>query len=500
MKNKSILILLALFSFIQTNIAQEQVTFEQFGAKGNGKDETRIILAALSHAKEKKLPVNLSGGKKYIFSPQQTVDITGIPAINGNGTIDASGAGPNAGNEQMNYLFRVSGKKILVQAGVTGINKGINSVTLKPGLNLSTGDILFITSIEPLPNNKRKYNRKGQRAIVNSYNRNSGVLTIKDSFYFDIEKAYIWKQTEQPVIEIEKGIHFVTSAMNFMSCIELQYAKGKISGSYDNFALAAIFFRSSEGEVENAVINLPVNKNNGYSYGVAVSDMSDVIIKNSTIDGGRHAITGTSGGLWTEDESGGNGKEKLGYPATLIIDGGTYKTTYDINAGLNEHLGTIDSHGSVYKVTIKNCTVYGGISLGADYGEVDNVIIYTNSKRAFNLGSDVSPGSDWGHYNISNTAIKISNDQQQQSLLFGKSDIKELNLSSVTVHGTKMSTVVMDFKDYAPGKFNINKLRIFEISDPKIWINDKSTLSLENSDVDRQGVKRIKRTPLPPQE
>lgn len=427
--------------------AQEYVTFEQFGAAGNGKDETSIIRQALMHAKDKQLPVKLMGGT-YTFSPRSNLDITGIPEINGHGTLDLSNTGPNAGLRSMTHVFTVKGEKQVLQDKIK-IVKGRSSIFLTSHLGLNTGDVLFITSAEPLPNIKRKYNCKGQRAIVRSYDQSSGELFITEPFYFDISNAFLWKNTIRPAIEIGQDVKFVTSKMNFLGCLEIIYAEADISGSYANFALAAISLRSSKGYFHNVRSELPVTTNNGYSYGISVADMSDANIENCTLNGGRHTVTGTGGGLWKKSESGGP-DEPAGYPASLLINGGTYTGSKNVN-GISELNGTIDSHGNVYKIEIRNCVIYGGINLGANYAVVDNITIYTDTKRAFNFGSDVQPGSDWGNYTIKNTVIKVD-DGLTKAILLSRSDVNSIRLEKIIFEGLNDNSLVADFRYPAPKK------------------------------------------------
>ncbi len=458
---------------------QAFISFEQFGAKGNGTDETSIILSAIKEAKDKKLPIRLMGGI-YKFSPGSMVDITGIPRIEGNGTIDLSDTGPNKGNNSMTHVFTVNGKKQLLQQGIK-IKKGEREVTLKQGLDLSADDILFITSAEPLPNPRRPYNCKGQRVKVKSYNPASGILMITDTFFFDIANAYTWKNTYMPQIEIGKDVRFVTSKMNFVGCLQVVYAKAIISGYYENFALAAISLRSSWGRFDNVKTNLPVTQNNGYSIGISIADMSEGFVTNCNLSGGRHNVSGTGGGLWRKSESGGPG-EAAGYPSVLEINGGTYTGIKNVN-GISEDNGTIDSHGNVYKMTVKNCIIYGGMNLGADYAFIDNVTVYTDSKRAFNFGSDVQPGSDWGHYRISNSKI-IVDKGNIKSVMLTKSDVNEISLSHVSISGLDENSLLADFRYPGPKKLDISELVLTNHGElnkaPRFLINRNSTLVIDD--------------------
>lgn len=502
MKYNTVLIVLSLLFFLPFEISaidgpgkyhqlQSFITFEQFGALGNGSDETQKLLTALQYARQQKKGVRLSGGKTYKFSPSQPVDITGIPFFDGHGKFDLTGVGETAGNPSIRSVFVVTGKKQLLQSAAHGLRAGSRSLNLNPGLDLAAGNIIFITSTEALPNNKRRYNRRGQRAVVESYNSTSGRLTIKDSFHFTISSAWFWKNTVKPRFQVGDSLSFVTLPMNMLSCFQFVYADAKVSGSYLNFALAAIYFRSSEGEVSNARIELPISSNNGYSYGVAISDMSDVTVRNASITGGRHTVCITSGGLWRANETGGSTNEALGYPAIGKIEGGVYKGSYVDD--VNENLGTLDSHGSAYYMFVNNCSIYGPVSLGAMHGLIQNCTIYTDNKRAFNIGSDVEAGSDWGEYIVSNSTIQLDRGNSK-SVFFGKAAINQLSISHVKIIGNSETTLIADFKDQPPVRIDIDRLLLAkEVRSPKLWINSKSRVSIKRSSVGMDKIKLIDR-------
>jgi hypothetical protein len=429
------------------------VTFEQFGAKGKGADETAAIIKALNFAKERKLPIRLSGGI-YKFSPTTETDITGIPAIEGTGTIDVSNTGPNAGYNSMTHVFTVRGTKELVKSGIA-VKSGQNKIVLGAGYSLKKNDVLFITSSEALPNQRRPYNCRGQRAIVSAYDNNTGALTITDTFYFNINRAFFWKNTFIPEISVGENIKFITSKMNFLGCMQIIYGKANISGEYENFALAAISLRSSEGKFNHVKTQLPVTSNNGYSIGISIADMSYGVVTNCTMNGGRHNISGTGGGIWRKSESGG-ADEAAGYPSVMEVFGGIYKGTKNVN-GISEDNGTVDSHGNVYKMTVRNCTIYGGLNLGADYAFIDNIKLFTDTKRAFNFGSDVLPGSDWGHYTITNSQVVVDT-LNKKSIMLAKSDVNEIKLSNVIFEGIDENTLLADFRYPGPKVLKINEV------------------------------------------
>ena len=465
----------------------KEVTFEEFGCKGNGKDETELILKAFEFAKGQRLPIKMSG-KTYIFSPTSTINITGIPAIVGSGTLDLSKTGKAAGNEQMTAIFHIEGKKEIVQRGVRTMSKGAREIQLDKNLVLSAGDVLFISSAEPLANQKREYYCKGQRAVVKKYEKITGRLELESPLFYTIQSAYIWKLIYQPSITIEKNIRFITAPMNFITCFRLYYAKGNISGYYKNFALTAVMFKSSDGVVHEMEADLPVSDNNGYSHCVEVADMSSVVIRNSKLTGGRHVISGVGGGLWEKEESGGRGH--AGYPSELEVNGGIYKGMLRAN-NITEHNATLDSHGLVENMIIKNCTIYGGINLGANKVLVDSVTIYTNEKRILNVGSDVNENADWGEYIIQNSRF-VAEERSTISLIYGKANVKSLVLKNIDVQNISGNSYLLDFRYFSPQKITIDNLRIRnKPTRPLIIGLRKGKFSIRDSDVDVETIKWI---------
>lgn len=475
-----------------SGISQDkEVTFEQFGVTGGSEDETSKMLVAFEFARKHQLPVRLQG-KTYKFSPRVTVDLTGIPALTGKGTFDLSGVGANAGNKAMTFVFNVKGAKSLIQGNISGIVKGKQTVVIQKGINnLTKGDIVFITSAEPLPNERRPYNCKGQRATVSSYNAATGQLTIDKPFFFDIGKAWLWKNDYRPVFSVDSTIRFVTSPMNFLGCFQLVYADARMSGHYEHFALAAISYRSSMGVCKGVYSNLPVTSNNGYSIGISVADLSETSILNCVMKGGRHTVSGTGGGLWRKSESGGS-DEPAGYPSDLSINGGTYTGTTNVR-DISEDNCTIDSHGNVHSMVVRNCTVYGGFNLGADYATIEHVDIYTDKKRAFNFGSDVKPGSDWGHYLVKHVRIVIDKGNTRP-VFYSKSDVAEIHFDRVTIEGNDDNTFLADFRYPPPKKVIVSDMNWPSVTlskPPRFLVHRLTDLEVRNSAMTRQDVKII---------
>ncbi|KIC93567.1 hypothetical protein [Flavihumibacter solisilvae] len=442
--------------------ASNEITLESFGVKGNGTDETAMILKALAAAREKKLPLRLLG-KTYVFSPTQTIDITGIPAFTGKGRFDLSRTGTAIGNKAMKAVFQVSGKIQMVQSGIREIKAGDTQLRLTSGLSLKPGDVMFLTSAEPLANTRRAYYNKGQRLIVKSYEKQTGLLSVAEPVNYSFNSACLWINNLIPEFSVDKDIEFVTAPMNFITCLRIYYAKARISGRYTNFALTAVMFKSSSGTVQEMQAELPVSSNNGYSHCIQVADMSDVAISNCRLSGGRHVISGTAGGLWEQNSCGGNGH--AGYPSRLTIDGGEYKGTFGV-ADITADIGTLDAHGVVQEMVIRNCTVYGGINLGANRMIVENVTIYPNGKYAFNVGSDVEPGSEWGQYSLQNITVRLKD--TDPAVFSSKADIMRLTIRGMKVEGFGRNNLLIDFRKQAPKEVDVSDLQGRGIDQPDI--------------------------------
>jgi hypothetical protein len=469
--------------------SKEYITFEQFGVKGNGTDETAAMLRAFDFAKKNKTGIKLLDGKTYKFSPQQPVDITGIPFFSGSGTFDLTKTGKAAGYERMLAVFHAEGRKKKIQNTTVTVKKGSSSVMINKGLDLINGDILFVTSSENLPNMKRPYYCKGQRCKVKHYNPKTGELKINEPFFYDIQAACLWLHEYIPEITIGKDLRFITSEMNFITCFRLYYAKANISGYYKNFALTAIMYKSSFGEVNQMEAELPLTDNNGYSHCVEIADMSDVTVKNCKLTGGRHVISGVGGGLWKKDECGGSGA--AGYPSVFTVDGGIYRGVKGVN-NITPDNATIDAHGLVENMIIKNCTVYGGINLGSKEATVTNVTIYCDEKRIFNVGSDVDADAVWGNYKISNCTF-YADGNSNVSLIYAKANIQKIEFRDITVSGISDKAVFMDFKYFTPQEILIsnNKFKGKVPSGNYILYKGKPRITISSSSFNLSNTKKV---------
>jgi hypothetical protein len=464
---------------------QDSITPEEFGIMAD-KDETAKFTQLINYARANRLFIRLTGGKTYIFSPLSTVDLTGMRGFTGSGTFDLRRTGSAVNNNSMTAVFQVQGTKKLLQTITSGMVQGNSILRIQPGLPIAAGDVLFLTSSEPLANTQRPYYYSGQRLKVAAYSRATGELKIKDTLYFNMRSACLWLNDDQPLFTVGKDLRFITAPMNFITCFRIFYAHANMSGYYQNFALTAIMYKSSEGTVKDMAADLPVTENNGYSHCIQVGDMSDVTIMNCHLTGGRHVVSGIGGGLWKGEECGGKGN--AGFPSRMVVDGGVYAGTKNI-ASIPADIGTVDSHGLIAEMQIRNCTIYGGINLGANQAIIENVKIYTDGKRAFNVGSDVRPGSDWGHYLIRRCVIYAQG--ANTALLISKADIKELKLEQIKVIGSN-SVALMDFRYNSPRLVEVQHVEAPGMTATHLILSRTGgKLNLINPGFSEQRVKRI---------
>lgn len=461
------------------------ITPEEFGIKP-GVDETIKLLQMFAAARAKQATIQFTGNKTYVFSPLTTVDITGIRGFAGAATFDLSATGAAVNNKSMTAVFELKGARSFIQNLNGKVTAGSKSIQLNKGLDINAGDILFLTSSENLPNLRRPYYAKGQRLTVATYHKSSGLLELSDTLFYSIQNGCLWKNNYQPQFSVSKQMRFITAPMNFISCFRLLYAHALISGYYKNFALTAVMFKSSGGEVVEMEADLPVTSNNGYSHCIQVGDLSFITIRNCRLTGGRHVISGIGGGLWKKEDCGGQGN--VGYPSVMVVDGGVYRGSSHVQ-DIGADIGTVDSHGVVEWMIVRNCSIYGGVNLGANHVLIENVKIYCDGKRAFNIGSDVQPGSHWGNYTIRNVEIYPNNNLY--ALFISKSDVQAVKLEKVRVIGSA-NIPIMDFRSASPHCVEIKRMEAKGmIADHLLLLPSKSQLFLENPGFEPGRVKRI---------
>lgn len=403
------------------------VRLDNFTTGDGVTDDTKGILAAIEEAKTKGLELVGSPGKIYKFSPTVETDITHIPSFR-NITFDMSGVTGDYRKSKRNSIeavFKITGTKAKLDSNIA-IGKGYSQMRLSPGLQISPGDILFITSMEQWVQPIHSNYYKGQRVTVNRYDTSTGVVTIYGSFYENIHRAHIWKNTSIPRFNLD-NCNFFTSNNNELICFYFRFANVSIDNStFKNFGYATIALNSSEGHFEGTQIFNNNTIGNGLSYGIAVWDLSKAFINNAHIEGGRHCITGGGGRTWREYEVGGKGSgDNVVFPPEYYVNGG-YFATDSIQGN-----GVIDAHGNVWMASIKNITAKGGLFLGAVHNIVENVQI--ESKKQY--GISIGYGFEGSSTTIINNVNIVVNDFHNVPFVT-EQKLKSLRINNLTILGS----------------------------------------------------------------
>lgn len=395
-------------------------------------DDTDGILAAIAEAKLRGLELVGTAGKTYRFSPKVESDITGIPSFR-NISFDMSsviGDRTKATPNSIEAVFKITGEKAKLSSNVV-VNKGQNQLSLPAGLQVAPGDILFVTSSQTWVQPVFPSYYRGQRVMVNKYDASTGIVTVYEPFYENIQKAYVWKNTTVPSFSVQ-NCHFRTASNNELICFYSRFANIKVDNSiFKNFGYAAIALNSSEGHFEGTQIFNSNKAGNGLSYGIAVWDLSKAFINNVHIEGGRHCITGGGGRTWFESEMEGiNTTDGMVFPGEYYINGGYF-------AGDNSQGdGIIDAHGNTWMASIKNITAKGGLFLGAVHNIIENVQIET--KRQFGIA--ITYGFDSSSTTIINNVSIVAKDFPNVPFIVSQK-LKSLRINNLIITGNLTANI-----------------------------------------------------------
>jgi hypothetical protein len=348
-----------------------------FKIKTDGTETLTEFLNAVTEAKAKKSKLWLPNGVIKL-SPTTTIDLTDIASLDGNNVIlDVSGATASP-------IFRAKGTKELLRSAFT-LTEGDNTINTIP-TTLNDGDILVVTSVEPIPNNARSSYFKGERLTVDAYDNTTKIATISPQLLYSYQNAYLWRINESK-IQFGRGLTFLGNSGDSSSqkCLELMFANVEIKSNFKNFNERHIDLITSSGVI-NVNIKQSYYTNSGTSYGIAVNDLSYVDI-TSEIYGCRHCIAG-GGGRWDSNESGGTGTQDCSYPSIYNITGGKYVTNDKFD------VGAIDAHGVVESITVTGAVIFGGVSVNARKIKINNNQIYHKNEPGLYISGD-GVSTDW---------------------------------------------------------------------------------------------------------
>ena len=361
-----------------------------FGALSDGTDRTSEFNNAVAVAKSTGASIEVAPGTLKI-SPTSTIDLSGVPSIIGNATIDVSGA--TAGT-----IFSVTGSRTLIASGLA-LSEGQSSFTVNTGLSIERGDTIVVTSVEALPNPARTYYFKGSRVVAETYDPGTGALVVYPGVDFSYTSAYVWLIRETQLV-VGNGIAIIGLEGGTQTGIEVKYGKASIHGTLKHFGATGIRYITSSGVITGSIADT-VYSGTGTSYGVSINDLSNVHINGATILAARHAVA-AGGGTWDEGDSGGTAGNSAAYPSSYTINGGHYGT----NGTLGQSYA-IDAHGVVNSITINGALIDGGLSIAARDSLVTNstIVFSQASVGGLYVGSEAASTS-WGRLVFSNNVIR----------------------------------------------------------------------------------------------
>ncbi len=361
-----------------------------FGAFSDGVDRTSEFANAVSAASAGGYALEVAPGTLKL-SNSTTLELGGVSKITGNATIDVSAATASP-------VFRVSGTRTLIASGIV-LAEGQTSLTVGAGLPIQRGDTIVVTSVEASPNPARTYYYKGSRVFAETYDNTTGSLTVYPGVDFSYTSAYVWLIKERHLV-IDGGISIVGAEGGSQLGVEAKYARVDMHGTLKHFGVTGIRYVTSSGTITGSILDT-VYSGTGTSYGVSVSDLSDVHISGATIIAARHAVA-AGGGVWDAGDSGGTAGTGAAYPSSYTINGGHYAS----NGSLASNYA-IDAHGIARSVIINGAIVDGGMSVAARESVItNNVITFSaSSLGGLYVGGD-TVSTSWGRLTFSNNTIR----------------------------------------------------------------------------------------------
>lgn len=361
------------------------VTYDQFGAKGDGEtDDYQYIKACHDYANENNIPVK-AGKKKYFISnvPNSIVVKTETDWNGAVFIIDEGNVGELRGNEferNVNIFSVQSYKEPIIINNLTGIN--ITKSTKKIPQLAGNGDCL----VDVINKTKKQFIRKGENADAGYYQTDQFRIdnegNVLDEIIWDFD--YITSITLYPIDENNLKVGnalFISNENQINSAIYLQ--------------------KGIEVLRSNTIIeNISHQVEEGFSYAsptrgiIYPKNCCNIITKNIR--------------LWSRRSQNGIASYDISFYKVInyIMDNvtdvkyldkkrwGCHTQNYTKNATvLNCTLSRYDAHKGVWNLTMRDTVLgQGGINLiGGGMGIFENIT--THSGNLINFRSDY--GSNW---------------------------------------------------------------------------------------------------------
>lgn len=401
-----------------------RLNVRQVGVLGDGTTSDAANWAgAAALAKAFGVPLWHPAGR-YILPVTATVDISGIPSIDGdNAVLDFSGmTAPRA--------MTALGTPVLVASAIA-ITAGVGITATVAASDLKIGDTLLVVSNEQTAAaTADASNYKGQRVTVTT-NDGAGTITVTPPLLDDYTAAYLYRSDENK-LRVGKGISVIGDpTVAGRAGLFLNFCDAVVEGNFSGFSGAACAFTNSKGLFIGTVAGL--SNISGLGYGVASDDLSEVTVL-ATITGCRHCVKGGGGAYWTAAMVGGVGTDARIFPSRISVPGGQY---------FSHILHAIDSHASVESLNVGSGVQCGPIVSTARFTSIGAVTMYVGGDLD-GAGQGLIVGASspyWCDYRIDGLMIEFRGVMKGNTpVIYGHSGGRHLSIRNVKINGARMFT------------------------------------------------------------
>lgn len=406
---------------LQEKLREGAISVTDFGLVPTTTTITNAFTAAAAQGRPLWFPAGT-----YTFSPSTTIDITGIPYIDGDAAI-INAAGATSGN-----LFRADGTLTLLASAVAISNGGSITVTISTS-DLTIGDVLLVVSNETTPaTSETSSARKGQRVTVAS--NNGTTILVTPPLLDDYTAAYLYRSDENP-IHVGSGLTFIgdPATASQRTCLFLNFCNARVEAKFRGFTAAACTFTNSQGSFTGTSQGMPNTL--GLGYGVSCDDLSDVVV-SAVITASRHCVKGGGGGYWTQAMVGGV-SGAISFPGRLSVAGGIY---------FGHILQAIDAHATMEVLSVGSGVICGPIVSFARFTQVNGVRMYVDGTtvgggQAMILGSRAAA---WCDYQIDGLSIEFFGTMPQNTPIIyapgGTYGGRNLSIRNLSINGVAFSS------------------------------------------------------------
>lgn len=232
----------------------------------------------------------------------------------------------------------LTGTRQQIAAGWSG-TRGTAILTI-PGHGCAVGDLIYVEGTENW-NPARVYYVTGQVCHVLSV-PDANTVKVSEPLKFDYAGAALYRQARQDGRGRLVNVALICSGGANAYGAKIQYGQGRMVDNLrlEGFRTTGLTVQSSVGTLAGYESHDTFYAGSGTSYGLMVTELSDLDLIAPRISGGRHALA-----------HGGN------RPAVTRIHGGR------LDGGADQM--AFDAHGGVWSVSLTGVRIAGGATAGA---------------------------------------------------------------------------------------------------------------------------------------